>query len=212
MPAILGASRQLGTSPSRVLMPLSFASQLGGTLTLIGTSTNLLVAGLVLDLGFDRIRIFDLTPPALLVAAAGVAYLLTVGRWLTPDREAARDFLSAYDLHDYLTTVRVRADSPLVNRSIGESRLGQEAGLVVIRIERDSGSIVASPDASTVVRAEDVLLIEGTVEHIADMRDSAGIEIQGAEPSLPDLATRQGDDDDADAVRIVELLVPPRSR
>src|SRR5690606_11912632 len=122
---------------------LSFASQLGGALTLIGTSTNLLVAGLVLDLGFERIRIFDITLPALVVAAAGVAYLLTVGRWLMPEREASRDLLSSYELHDYLTTVRIRSESPLAGQSIGETRFGREQALVILRIERDDGATVA---------------------------------------------------------------------
>jgi di/tricarboxylate transporter len=80
IPVVLGLTRKYGISPSRLFMPISFASQMGGTLTLIGTSTNLLVAGLVLDLGMERIRIFDITPPALLLTAVGVAYLLTIGR------------------------------------------------------------------------------------------------------------------------------------
>jgi hypothetical protein len=65
IPVLLGIARDSGAAPSRLLMPVSFASQLGGTLTLIGTSTNLVVAGLVLDLGLDRIGLFQITPPAL---------------------------------------------------------------------------------------------------------------------------------------------------
>ena len=69
LPAVLGLSRTMRIAPSRVLMPLSFAGQLGGTLTLIGTSTNLLVAGLVLEAGIGRLRLFDITPPAAVLTA-----------------------------------------------------------------------------------------------------------------------------------------------
>lgn len=210
LPAILGASRQVGVSPSRVLMPLSFASQLGGALTLIGTSTNLLVAGLVLDLGFDRIRIFDVTLPALVVAAAGLLYLLTIGRWLMPDREAQRDLLSSYELHDYLTTVRIRADSPLTGQSIAESRFGQEQGLQIIRIERADGTSVAGPLAPTVLHEDDLLLVEGKVADIARMRDAVGVEIEGADPRMPAPAAEPDAGAD-DPVRFAEVLVPPRS-
>lgn len=206
LPAILGASRQVGVSPSRLLMPLSFASQLGGALTLIGTSTNLLVAGLVLDLGFERIRIFDVTLPALVVAAAGLLYLLTAGRWLMPDRPAPRDLLSSYELHDYLTTVRIRADSPLTGRSIAESRFGHEEGLQIIRIERANGASVAGPIAATVLREDDLLLVEGKVGDIARMREAVGVEIEGADPRMP-----EPDDEADDPVRFAEVLVPPRS-
>lgn len=211
LPAILGATRQLDVAPSRVLMPLSFASQLGGSLTLIGTSTNLLVAGLVLDLGFERIGIFDLTLPALLVVAAGVAYLLTVGRWLMPDREASPDFLSRYELHDYLSTVRIRPGSPLAGESIGESRFGHEQGLLIIRIEHPGGAVVDHPGAATVLREGDLLLVEGKVKDITDMRETVGVEIQGADPGLPEPGAEPAQDEGDDPVRFAEILVPPRS-
>lgn len=211
MPALLGATRQVDVSPSRILMPLSFASQLGGALTLIGTSTNLLVAGLMLDLGFDRIRIFELTAPALVVMAAGVAYLLTVGRWLTPAREPPHDLLGGYALHDYLTTVRIRPGSPLAGQSISESRFGHEQGLVIVRIEREDGAVVDGPGAATVLREGDLLLIEGKVADIREIRESTGLEIQGADPALPDPGAEPGEGAGAEAVRFAEVLVPPRS-
>lgn len=210
LPAVLGATRQVGTAPSRLLMPLSFASQLGGMLTLIGTSTNLLVAGLVLDLGLERIRIFDITPPALVVVAVGVAYLLTVGRWLTPHREASRDLLQTYELHDYLTALRLLPDSPLVGRSLAETRLSREQGLEVIRIERAEGPVVPAPGASTVLRSGDLVLVEGKIPDIARIRSEAGVEIEGADPHLPDPGAEGGAEEE-DPVRLAELLVPPRS-
>ncbi|HUH12702.1 MAG TPA: SLC13 family permease [Longimicrobiales bacterium] len=210
LPAVLGATRQVGATPSRLLLPLSFASQLGGMLTLIGTSTNLLVAGLLLDLGLERIRIFDITLPALFVAGAGGLYLLTVGRWLTPHRPQSRDLRESYELHDYLTALRVGPDSPLVGQSIRESRFGETQGLQIIRIERRGGPVVSAPGAATLLRAGDLLLVEGKIPDIARIRSQAGVEIEGADPQLIDPA--EGDDDADDPLRFAEVMVPPRSR
>lgn len=209
LPVLLGASREVGAAPSRLLMPLSFASQLGGSLTLIGTTTNLLVVGLLIDLGFDRIRIFDITPPALVVAAAGVLYLLTVGRWLTPRREATPDLLESYALHDYLTPLRIQDDSPLAGQSIRESRFGQEQGLTILQVERRDGTAIAAPDAATILRAGDLLVVEGKIPDIARLGEAAGLVVDGADPHLTELGADPAEGDDP--VRLAEVLVPPRS-
>ncbi len=210
VPALLGASRQVGVAPSRLLMPLSFASQLGGSLTLIGTTTNLLVAGLLIDLGFERIQIFEITPPALMVAGAGMLYLFTIGRWLTPRRETSPDLLENYQLHDYLTALRIRDDSPLVGRSIAESRFGREQGLTIIQVERRDGETVSVPGSATVLRAGDLLMVEGKIQDIARLGDQSGMEVEGADPHLPELGA-EPDEGDEDPVRLAEMLVPPRS-
>jgi di/tricarboxylate transporter len=232
LPLVLGISREIQVAPSRILMPLSFAGQMGGTLTLIGTSTNLLVAGLVLDLGLDRIRLFDITPPALVLTAIGVGYLLTIGRWLTPTRAPAADLIEAYELRDYLSVLRVTDGSRLTGRSLGEIRFAKEYGLQVVAIERDGGKIHA-PGASTVIRAGDYLLVEGTIKDIAAVEDAAGVEIRrpveqiglpGTQPEEVERAAAgatasEGDRPEGDRedtakvpeVKLAELLVPPRS-
>lgn len=210
LPALLGACRQVGVAPSRLLLPLSFASQLGGSLTLIGTTTNLLVAGLMLELGLVRIRIFDITPPALIVAAAGMLYLFTIGRWLTPRREASRDLLESYELHDYLTTLRIRQGSPLDGQSIAASRFGREQGLTIIQVEHTDGSRVPDPGAATTLHAGDLLLVEGKIPDIAALQAETGVEIEGADPHLPEPGSEPVDEGE-DPVRLAEVLVPPRS-
>jgi di/tricarboxylate transporter len=202
MPMILGLARTMDATPSRLLMPLSFSGQLGGTLTLIGTSTNLLVAGLVLDLGVERIRLFDITPPALIICAVGLVYILTVGRWLLPHRAADSDLLRSYELHDYLTLLRVKPGSPLAGRSLSESRFGQALGLQVVRVRREEGDIDV-PRGSTIVREGDVLVVEGKIANIAKVQDEEGLEPVQDEPAL--------DGPRADDVRVAEVLVPQRS-
>lgn len=204
MPMVIGLARKIETAPSRLLMPLSFAGQLGGTLTLIGTSTNLLVAGLALELGVERISLFDITPPALIVCAVGVAYILTVGRWLLPHRETDADLLSSYELHDYLSMLRVLPASGLIGRSLSEARFGQSHGLQVVRIQRDEGSDVAVPRGSTIVRAGDVLVVEGKIADIAKVQRDEGLELVQAELAFGSMA-------DAEDVRLAEVLVPQRA-
>jgi di/tricarboxylate transporter len=205
LPVLLGLARDTSTSPSRLLMPLSFASQLGGTLTLIGTSTNLLVAGIALDLGIERIRLFDITPPAAIIAAAGVLYLLTIGRWLLPDRPADTDLLHGYELHDYLTVVRVPAQSPLVGRSLAETRLGSEHGLQAISIERNGERI--RPTGATVLQPDDRVLVEGKIRELAGI-EQAALSLELVDSELAHVLEAEAH---VEAAHFAEVLVPRRS-
>jgi di/tricarboxylate transporter len=214
IPMVLGLSRKLKVAPSRLFMPISFASQLGGTLTLIGTSTNLLVAGLVLDLGLERIRIFDITLPALIVASVGILYLLTVGRWLTPMREAQADLISSYELRDFLTGLVVGADSPVVGQSLREAEFASRYGLNVIGIER-AGQRIPFPRGGTIISASDVLIVEGKVAEIARVEEEGHFSIAGTRPDFP-LTERRADGQERvggaeGKAGLAELIVPPRS-
>jgi di/tricarboxylate transporter len=209
VPLMLGLTRQLGFSPSRFFMPISFASQMGGTLTLIGTSTNLLVAGLVLELGLDRIRLFDITRPALILTALGLAYLLTVGRWLTPTRQAAADVMDRYEMRDYLSVLVVAEDSRLVGQTLRESRFGETYGLEIVGVER-AGQRLPVPGPDTVVQAGDLLLVHGKLPDIARIEEVDHLRIAG---SAPELRADEGDGDGKPGgpPPLAELIVPPRS-
>ncbi|CAN5314206.1 SLC13 family permease [soil metagenome] len=207
LPIVLGLTHQMKVSPSRMLMPLSFASQLGGTLTLIGTSTNLLVAGLVLDLGMDRIHLFDITPPALLLGAIGLVYLLTVGRWLLPARTGPQDLVGRYELREYLTGLIVEADSPLAGATLAESRFGEEHGLQVIGIDRPDGR-VPFPNGRTRLEAGDLLQVRGRISEIAQITEVDHLRIAGTRPRLG-LVEENAEGDSSS--RLAELIVTPRS-
>ncbi|HSJ26039.1 MAG TPA: SLC13 family permease [Longimicrobiales bacterium] len=215
IPMVLGLSRKLNVAPSRLFMPISFGSQLGGTLTLIGTSTNLLVAGLVLDLGLERIRLFDITLPALIIAAVGIAYLLTVGRWLTPLRAAEADLISSYDLRDFLTGLIITGESPVVGKSLRESNFATRYGLNVIGIER-GGQRIPFPRGGTILAANDILIVEGKVAEIARVEEEGHFRIAGTRPDFP-LTERRAEGQDRPTgntegrAGLAELIVPPRS-
>jgi di/tricarboxylate transporter len=190
IPVVMGVARDMNVAPSRIFMPLSFASQMGGTLTLIGTSTNLLVAGLVLDLGLERLGLFDITGPALILTLVGVAYLLTVGRWLTPTRTSPDDLVQAYQLREYLSVLHIEPGSPLSGGSLGELRFGSQFGLHVVGIDRGQHRIHA-PRAGTILQEGDFLLVEGKIENIAKIEEAVGVRIAAPTDDLP-LPVRHG--------------------
>lgn len=207
VPLVIGLARKMGAQPSRLLMPLSFASQMGGTLTLIGTSTNLLVAGLVLDLGLPRIGLFDITPVAGILTAIGVVYLLSVGRWLTPVRQTGGGVLEAYELREYLTVLIVQPESKLVGSTLRDAHFAETYGLDVIALERDDRRRV-DEIATTPLRAGDVLIAQGRVDDIVQLTDSAHLRV--AEPTL-ERHGREVAFEDAPDQELAELLVTPRS-
>ncbi|MHB1192656.1 MAG: SLC13 family permease [Longimicrobiales bacterium] len=210
IPLVLGICRASNIAPSRVLMPVSFGSQMGGTLTLIGTSTNLLVAGLVLELGRDRIRLFDITPPAVVLAAVGIGYLLTVGRWLTPRREAPHDMASAYDLREYTSVLVVGGDAPVVGKSLGESQFASSYGMQVVGLER-GGERRYTVGADTVLEAGDLLFVQGALADLARMEEEVHLRIRTpSKPFQPDVAQGAGKAG-PDVPRLAEFMVPPRS-
>jgi di/tricarboxylate transporter len=212
MPVVLGLSRTHAVAPSRILMPLSFASQIGGTITLVGTSTNLIVAGLVLDLGLDRIGLFDITPAALILAVVGVAYLLTLGAWLTPTRNSSSDLLQRYELGDYLAGLTLDPDSNLAGRSLAELRFAEEYGLEVLAIDRADGRVTAL-SGGTVLAPGDALLVRGTIAEIAHVEEIPGLRVSGSTPPLMEGLGEGGDaasSGDGDSL-LAEVLVPPRS-
>jgi di/tricarboxylate transporter len=211
IPMILGLTRELGYSPSRFFMPISFASQMGGTLTLIGTSTNLLVAGLVLEMGLDRIRLFDITGPALILTAIGVAYLLTVGRWLMPSREAAAGVMERYELRDYLSVLVIEPESSLAGQTLRQARFGETHGLEIVGIDREGGRLDA-PGPDTTMRAGDHLLVHGKIPDIARISELDHLRIAGAGTDVErEEEQDEGEETGRQPSPLAELIVPPRS-
>jgi len=205
LPVVMGLSRRASVPPSGLLMPLSFASQLGGMLTLVGTSTNLLVAGMIVDRGLDRLSIFDVTPPALLMAAAGVAYLLTFGRRLTPRRQPPEEPLTSSDLRDYLTQLAVDGSSPLVGRDLESSGLEDGSGLHVVGVLRRDERLNPREEDFR-FREGDQLLVRGDPESIA--------ELAVADHLIPGVTASELEADErlSGEPKLAEMIVSPRSR
>ncbi|MFN0068306.1 MAG: SLC13 family permease [Limisphaerales bacterium] len=170
-PLTVGLALKAGLSPSRLLMPIAFASILGGTCTLIGTSTNLAVSGFIAQqAGLAPIGLFEITPVGLILVASGMLLLGTVGRALLP-RPAPGSLADAYDIRDYLSEIVVMPGSRLVGQAVAESDLARME-FRILKIIRRGRALV--PDADTRLETKDLLLVRGDVAALMKVKQTEG--------------------------------------
>jgi di/tricarboxylate transporter len=178
LPVVLGIAARRNISPSKLLMPLAFGAILGGTCTLIGTSTNLAVSGALPRYGIQPFTMFELTRVGVLIVAVGMAYMLLIGLRLLPSRKSADSLTEQYHVRQYMTEVIVLDDSPLIDKSLGEARIGDELDLTVLGILRGQEQYRIAPNAEEKIKADDLLLVQGRAEDILRVKSEAGIEIK----------------------------------
>jgi len=172
-PAVIDWARRWQLQPSRFLIPLSYASILGGTLTLIGTSNNLIVKGLVDDAGMPTLGFFELMPVGLPVAACGLAYLVFVAPRLLPHREQHQEIASD-QRREYVATMVVRPDCVLVGQTIEGAGLRHLPGLFLFEIDR-RGRILTPIGPEETIEADDRLVFAGVVATIVDLQRIRGL-------------------------------------
>jgi len=148
IPMITDLAGRYGLSPSKLLLPLSYAAMLGGTLTLVGTATNILASDLSRQLLGHPLSMFEFTKLGIVIFLVGAAYLLTVGRWLTPARiDPTADLTETFDLGNHLVRLVVRESSPLIDFRVDEMDAALAAAghdLDVLQIESDGEAFLAS--------------------------------------------------------------------
>jgi di/tricarboxylate transporter len=182
IPIMARLAQATGYSLKKLLIPLSFFAIMGGTTTLIGTSTNLLVDGVASDQGLARFGIFEITAYGLVAAAAGGATLLLLGRWLLPAGEPDELYRSDEDA-DFLTELRVHEDSEAVGRSLRS--LAALRQVEVLAIKRDSETIRGEIGAE-VLASGDRLVVRAGLSELLTLRGSkrfeAGLAVAGDAP------------------------------
>lgn len=177
LPVILGLGQRSKIDASRLLMPMAFAAILASSMTLISTSTNVVVSGLMTQAGLPPIGMLELTPVGLPVLTVGLLYMLFIGQRLIPKRPTRDTLSDSFDLRPYLAELRIADDSPLVGTTLAQSGLGRLYDLTVLAIIRE-GKRRLDPSANTKLREEDTLLVEGSSEAILKIKDIPGIDIQ----------------------------------
>jgi di/tricarboxylate transporter len=211
LPASLGAGRKCGVHRARLLMPLAFGTLLGGMATLF-TTTNIVTSSLLREEGMRGYGVLDFAGVGLPLAAAGVVYIVLVGRKLLPApvepaqpaRSPRPDLVGVYDLNDYLFRARVPAGSPLIGQKLGESRFRENYGVTVAGIERGR-QLTLEPPMDAVFEQDDVLLLAGEMEELLLRGVESHLEI------LP-LSKWQEKDLQSEAVALAEAMLAPRSR
>jgi di/tricarboxylate transporter len=210
LPVVMDIARRTDRPPSRLLMPLAFGALLGGLTTLIGTPPNILVSDALLAYGLRPFGLLAYAPVGVVVMLAGVAFMALAGRHLLPARDLTKEFSGSnqtdldqvYGLRERLFVMRLPADSALVDRTLGESRLGSALGLNVIGIMRDNQTQL-SPDPGMVLRSGDGLLVAGRPDRLDELHGRRYLVVEECGLTVEELASTE--------IEVAELELHPRS-
>ncbi len=205
LPAVVAIGREVKIPASKLLIPLAFGSLLGGITTLIGTPPNLLVSQGLEAAGYEPFSLFDYTPMGLIVMSSSIAYMVLIGRHLLPTRQAyeGEHLVEDYQLRDYLTELTVLPESPLVGRTLMETRLGERHGLHVVGVVRDEIVRVGiMPDEQ--IESGDLLIVTGSLDKILSPEEALGVTIN------PDLTLEDTDLESPEAT-MAEIVVSQKA-
>lgn len=203
MPVVLSLSRQVGVSASKLLIPLSYASIFGGTCTAIGTSTNILVSGVLNDHGLPPLSMFELSWVGVPILFAGLLYLVFFGKRLLPHRETLTSILSEEERKEYITEAFVPPGSHLAGESVAESGLTNTPGVRPLEVIRH-GVALQQPLPDIILQAGDRLFLACRPSGIMKARRMEGMNFVGDHGlDLEQIAAHEG--------LIVEGVISPRS-
>ncbi len=172
MPVVEDICKRSRISPSRLYMPMAYAATFGGVCTLIGTSTNLIVQGLLEENGIPGMKMFDIAWIGVPCAIAGVAYFAVLGHWLLPDRRPA--ITTQDDPREYTVEIMVLPDGPMVGKTIEEAGLRHLPGLFLARIDRD-GEEIAPVVPRERLQGNDQLVFVGVLDSVVDLQRVRGL-------------------------------------
>lgn len=190
VPVVLSLARRMGLTASKFLIPLSYASVLGGITTLIGTSTNLVVNGLIEDRGERGLGMFELASVGVPAAIVGALYLSIAGKRLLPAREMLTSILNEEERREYFTEAFVPSDSPLIGRTLRAAGLITARGFRVIEVIRD-GVAIHVDHAVTPLREGDRMVLACRPSGVARARSMPGFDFT-AEAGLEQIAAHEG--------------------
>jgi di/tricarboxylate transporter len=199
IPILLGVAKDIKASPSKLLMPMSFASMFGGICTLIGTSTNILVSSIAEEAGLKGFTMFEFAPLGLILFGIGMLYMFLVGIKLIPDRRAEGDLIESFRLQEYITEVVLLDNSASIGYAIKDAPLIKEIDLAIIEVHRN-GEVFSVPSAEMILKAGDVLRVRCDLEKFNKIRERQGV-------SLKPRFKWSDEDVESEDTRLVEAVV-----
>lgn len=203
MPIIFKIAKFTNQSPSKLLMPLSFAAIMGGTITLIGSSTNLVVNGVAVEHGYDAFGMFEVTPTGLILFAVFFLYMYFIGVKLIPARRAADSLSEDYELKDFLTEIIIEKGSAFAGKRIFDTPLVTELALEVIEISDSKGTLWL-PDDYELLEENDTVLVRGSANDIMHLKQLSGVNfIKSFDVDDIDLKSNE--------TTLVEVVIGPNS-
>ncbi len=212
IPMVNTLSQKTGISPSKLLIPVSYAAMLGGMLTLIGTSTNILASDVSARLIDRPFSMFEFTQLGLIVLVTGVVYLATVGRLLIPERISMSDeLIEDFEMAEYLTEVVVTEESELVGKTITQSFEELAVDADIVQLVRD-GRAFTEPLSRKEVRADDILVLRTDQQSLMTFIEAEGLELApDAEVTDESLGADTTDIEPASEQRLIEVVISPEA-
>jgi di/tricarboxylate transporter len=199
MAPVMSLGRRLRVNPSKLLIPVAFASILGGTCTIIGTSTNLAVNGYLAKHNYPVFGMFDLSLIGVILCITGLFLLIIFERWLLPDRKDL-SISEEYHFREYMSEIVVLENSKLAGQRIADTELSK-LGFRILNIIRGGKNELADP--YSIISSGDLLIVEGNLEQLIKIKEKQGLEIRADVLIEKDLVT--------DAIRLAEVMVTPNS-
>lgn len=176
IPVIIQMAHSTGQAPSKMLIPLSYASIFGGTCSLVGTSTNILVSGIAAENGLGEFSMFEMTPLGLVFLGTGVLYFILIGRKLLPENREGDSLKEQFEMRAYLTEIVLKSGADSIGQKIMNTSLVKELEMDIIEIRR-RGAQFSLPAGDMVLKKDDILKVRCDVNKIKQLKDRVSVDV-----------------------------------